>query len=206
MSSVEIAQSLLRLQEYAKLRQKCIDAHIAAGRVVQIGKHYYLTNHAEACATVIQRAFKKARKRPGHVLKPGTLVKMIATKRIYIIVDVKLGEFGVKTSHGVRYMDFDMANMGTEWVKTVPFRFKKGDTIVHRRTPYTVYTVMGHTIGSWHKLSAKHALLHAKVNKRDWRIATEQERGAHASRVRKHNEAFERDLVVHKAIKAARRT
>lgn len=206
MSTVEAAESMLRLKEYAELRQKCIDAHIAAGRVVQIGKHYHLTNFAEANAAKIQRAFQKAKTRPGHVLQRGSLIKMLATGRVYAIVDVKLGEFGVSSSQGVRYMDLDMANMGTEWVKAVPFRFNKGTSIVNKRMPKTVFEVTGHTVGSWHKLSAKHALLHTKVNKRDWRIATEQECSAHASRTRKHDEAFKRDLAVHRAIKAARRT
>lgn len=206
MSSAEAAESLLRLKEYAELRQKCIDAHIAAGRVVQIGKHYHLTNVAEAGAVKIQRAFQKAKTRPNHVIKRGAIVKMIATGRVYMVVDVKLGEFGVKSTHGVRYMDLDMANMGTEWVKAEPFRFKKGALIINKKMPKTVFKVTGHTIGSWHKLFAKHAMLHTKVNQRDWRIATDQERDAHASRVRKHDEAFERDLAVHRAIKAARRT
>eukprot|EP00937_MAST-01D_sp_MAST-1D-sp2_P003358 g3358.t1 len=206
MSAVEVAESLLRLQEYAELCQKCIDAHIAAGRVVQIGKHYYLTNVADANAAKIQRAFKKAKTRPRHVLKRGSLVKMIATGRVYAVVDVKLAEFGVNSSHGVRYMDLDMANMGTEWIKAEPFRFKKGAHIVNKKKPQAVFMVAGHTIGSWHKLSAKHSLLHAKVNKRDWRLATFQERGADAARVRKYDEAFQRDLAVHRSLKAARRT
>ena len=202
---LEIAQSLLRLHEYAELRQQCIDAHIAAGRVVRIGTHYYLTNQAETCAIIIQRAFQKHRSQPNHTLRRGSLVKMIATGRVYAVIDVKFGEFGVRCKHGVRYMDFDMDKIGTEWKPWTPFRFKKGQRIVNISKPSTVFTVDGHTVGSWHRLRAPHMCLHAKINKRQWRLATADEYRVDQKRARTYTEAFEKDVKVDQALKMLRR-